>query len=185
MGLTSTVRVKKMTFTGARIDAMNIRAVVIAVSLSLALAGCGGGDDPRPKSSASPTKTATVKAEPQTVEAAKAFATETSARIAAQDFGGAWDQWDKASKTRVNRDDYVKYGETCDIGGVPVTVDDIRLESETKATVRLEAMGFKQARTLLYEDGAWRLKVTDDTLQKFDKGADGAIAQAKTEGFCG
>lgn len=163
---------------------MKIRAILVALSLPLALVGCGGESDSSAKSPSLVTTAPTVKAEPQTLEAAKTLATEASDRIAAQDFAGAWEQWDKASKAKISRDDYVKYGETCDLGGVPVTVDDIRLESDTKATVRLEALGFKQVRTVVYEDGKWRLKTTDETLKKFDEGVDGAIASAKADGTC-
>lgn len=79
----------------------------------------------------------------------------------------------------------MKYAETCNLGGAPLKIDDIRMEGDSKAVVRYEFGGFKQARTLVYEDGHWRAKVTNETLGFFKDGtAKGAIRAAKADGGC-
>ena len=160
------------------------------MSLVAILSVCVSNQEPETKPTAGTTKKAPTPSvtptEDPTLEEAKGFAIESGKRFGARDFGGSWDQWDKASKAVVPRDDYVAYAEACDLGGVPLKVADVRLDSNTSATVRYEVMGYVQARTLLYEDGHWRAKTTTATLKLFADGTvDGAVAAAKASGGCG
>jgi hypothetical protein len=155
--------------------------VVTAITL---LSACSSG----PKADSDPDSPAVTTArptEPQTLEGARKVAKEAAGRIGAQDFGGSWDQWSRAGQAAIPREEYVKYAETCNLGGAPLNIDDIRMEGDSKAVVRFEFAGFKQARTLIYEDGQWRAKVANETLGYFKGGsAESAIAAAKADGGC-
>jgi len=159
-----------------------MKRLIVTVSAIAFLSACSSGTSNDPDSPAEPSPTPT---EPQTLEGAREVAKEAADRIGAQDFAGSWDQWNKAGQAAVPRDEYVKYAEACKLGGVPLKIDDIRMEGDSKAVVRYEFAGFKQARTLIYEDGHWRAKVTNETLGYFKGGkAKGAIAAAKADGGC-
>lgn len=154
--------------------------IAIAV-LSACSSGTDSSDDPE-----SPAEPSSTPTEPQTLIGARAFAKEAADRFGAQDYAGSWDQWNKVGKAAIPRDEYVKYAEACDLGGVPLKIDDIRMEGDSTAVVRYEFASFKQARTFIYEDGRWRTKVTNETLNLFKKNgkAKGAIAAAKADGSC-
>ncbi|MGH8894474.1 MAG: hypothetical protein ACRDWY_14400 [Actinomycetes bacterium] len=160
------------------------RRIVIVFAIAV-LSACSSSTDSSdaPESPAGPSPTPT---EPQTLKGVRAFAKEAADRFGAQDYAGSWDQWNKAGKAAIPRAEYVKYAETCDLGGAPLKVDDIRMEGDSRAVVRYEFAGFKQARTFIYEDGHWRTKVTNETLNLFKNGgkAKGAIAAAKADGSC-
>jgi hypothetical protein len=161
-----------------------MRRLVITAFLFCLLASCGDGSDPdTPDAKDAPTTSASTTSAPTPSKAAaEKFAKEAAARVSAQDYAGSWELWDSASKKQVSLDAYVKYGEACDIGGVPVSVDSVRMEGDNKATIRFEAAGFTQARTLIFENGAWSLKTTQDTLDLFSGGD--PVANAKAAGGC-
>jgi hypothetical protein len=156
-----------------------MRRTVVTVFLLCLLASCGSGSDPaapEPEGVTASSDSAPSKA------SAEAFATEAAERVSAQDYAGSWALWDSASKKQVPQGAYVNYGETCDIGGVPVSVDSVRLDGAERAVVRFEAAGYKQARTLVFEDGSWALKATQDTLDLFRTGD--PVENAKAAGGC-
>lgn len=148
----------------------------------LLLAGCGGGSEDGP-AAAKPEGEA-VKAEPRTKEAVEATAKEQADRYASGDFKGTWDMWTKAGKAAISRDDYAEMAETCELGGVPLEVSSVRLESDDEAVVRIGLGDITQSYSILYEDGMWRWQPNADSIKTYALGKSGAIKALKADGAC-
>lgn len=65
---------------------------------------------------------------------------------------------------------------------MPIKVVGVRMSGEDKAIVRLELLGVKESRTMLYIDGRW----LQDVSPGFKSGmtADERIAARKADGSC-
>jgi hypothetical protein len=123
-------------------------------------------------------------AEPKTLAGARAAAVEVGQRTAAQDFGDLWDMFDATGKAAIGRADYVTYATTCRLGGIPLKVQNARLDSSTSATIRYQVMGSVQPRTFVYQDGQWRTQISPQDLATFRQGLQATIAKAKSEDRC-
>lgn len=151
-------------------------------ALMLALSGCGGSDE-------GTTGEAAVKPSAQsekTVEAAEKDAQEAVDRYTSGDFAGAWEMSPKIIRDAVPQDDYVRMNETCYQTGAPVEVEGVRLTGDDTASMRLALGGFKDARTLTYEDGLWRMNPSKEFAKQIKDGltADEMIAAEKKAGTC-
>lgn len=58
------------------------------------------------------------------------------------------------------------------------------MSGDDKAIIRMEVAGFKQSRTMVYEDGAWHQQPSDDRQAHFAKSADEIIAVYTAKGEC-
>lgn len=80
----------------------------------------------------------------------------------------------------------MRMNETCYVTGADVTVEGVRLSGDDQAVIRLALGGMKDSRTMLYEDGLWRLEPTAEFAKQIDQGmsADEAIEDLKAKGKC-
>lgn len=99
-------------------------------------------------------------------------AEEQADAFAAQDFGAAYDMWVDDAKALISRDDYIAWAKGCDLGGVPLEVGDVRLESDTEAVVRIGFGDFQTAYTMRLENGDWSWVPNDESLDKYRQGVD-------------
>lgn len=129
--------------------------------------------------------TASTAAAPKTVEAARAVATEEAAAASSGDWAGAWGLWSAAGKKAISRADYVRLHTECKtITGVPLTVDNVRLEGDTAAVVRISWMGFAFSYTEVYESGQWRWQSNPDDTADYALGVKALIVKKKAAGSC-
>lgn len=120
-----------------------------------------------------------------TEAAVKKLAQEENSRFSAKDYAGAWDLYSKAGKAALSQDDYVRYNEACDTGGMPIEVKDVRMESDIKATVRIGIGDIEVANKVLYEEDKWRWQPRPDTMKSYATGVDQMIKDSKAAGSCG
>jgi len=170
--------------------------VSTAALAALFLAGCGGGTEGAPQASAPTSGTAAAAtttttevpaptAQPQTLDAAKAAAQTFADAYSAGDIAGSWETWTAEAKTVFNRNDYVRFINSCNpITGLTFTIKTARLENPTTAVVSLERGGFAQAYTIRYEDDAWRFQPSEESMATYRLGVDAAIAKRKAELGC-
>lgn len=135
----------------------------MTAALLLLTTACGGGDDSSGAGGAGNKEAA--------LEAAEAQADH----YAAQDFAGAWDMWTDEAKGAISRDDYVTYGETCDLGGMPLEAEFVRFESDTEGVVRIGLGEFQTTYSVIYEDGEWRWQPTAEALKDYERGLDALL----------
>ena len=118
--------------------------LTVATTAAL-LAGCGG--DP-------------AKDEGAVKEAAQ----EEADRYASGDIAGSWDLWASDAQAEIPKDLYVAYIEECYTTGLPLEVQDVRIDETGKATVRVGVGDLAQSYEMVYEDDEWRWVPTDDTM---------------------
>lgn len=117
-------------------------------------------------------------------DAVKDAAQEQADRYSSGDFAGAWDMWVDRAKDVMSQDEYVTYSEACSNGGLPLDVDMARIEEDGTATVRIGLGDFKSSYKMEFEDHEWSWVPNDDSLARYELGAEGAIADAKADGSC-
>ena len=137
-------------------------------------------------SAPSASATASSAGEPRTLDAAAASAQENADRFSSGDYAGSWELLAPSFQKLISHDDYVEVAIACSGGadgsGMPIKVVGVRMSGEDKAIVRLELLGVKESRTMLYIDGRW----LQDVSPGFKSGmtADERIAARKADGSC-
>ena len=111
----------------------------------------------------------TPQGQPKTLEAATAAAQEKTDRFASGDFAGEWMMFPEWFRNSVSQADYVTYSKACSKNGIPITVTGVRMEDTDTAIVRLDVMGFKDSRTMVYEDGQWVQEPADKIVKNIGK----------------
>lgn len=146
-----------------------MKQTALGLALLVALTSCGGNDS--------------LAGNQKAVEKA---AQEQADYFSSGDYGGAWDMWTDKAKTTMSRSDYIKFGEACDLGGVPLDTEFVRFENKakTEAVIKVGVGDFKSAYTMSLEDGDWSWVPSDEAQAQYKLGLDGAIAVAKEDGSC-
>ena len=154
---------------------MSVRvALVAALSVPL-LVACGGsgGDGEAPSSSS-------AQFGEKDLETATAAMQEYSDRYTSGDYAGAYELASKSTRDAYSVEEFTKIQQACYKGeGMPVDVEGVRLSGD-QATVRLVVGGFKQSRTMVYEDGSWRAKPAPETDLTLP--VDEAVAECEKDG---
>lgn len=134
----------------------------------------------------SASSTASSSGDPRTLDAAVASAQENADRFSSGDYAGSWELLAPSFQKLISQDDYVKVAIACSGGadgsGMPIQVTGVRMSGEDKAIVRLELLGVKESRTMLYVNGRW----LQDVSPGFKSGMTAAerIAARKADGSC-
>lgn len=153
--------------------------------IAVAVTGCSPQRTADAPATTASTTSASVAAQPKTLEAATTAAREKSDRFASGDFSGEWLLFSKQVRDAISQSDYVTYAKACSKNGLPVGVTGVRMEGTGKAIVRLEVLGFQDARTMVYEDGQWVQEPTDKMANDLGKPVQQWIADTKAQGSCG
>ena len=149
-------------------------ALIVALSLPL-LAACGGSDGGGSSAPSSP-----VEFGEKDLETATAAMQEYTDRYISDDFAGAYELASKSTREAYSVEEFTKIQDACYKGeGMPVDVEGVRLSGD-QATVRLVVGGFKQSRTMVYEDGSWRAKPAPETDLTLP--VDEAVAECEKDG---
>ena len=137
---------------------MSVRvALVAALSVPL-LVACGGsgGDGSSPSSSS-------AQFGEKDLETATAAMQEYSDRYTSGDYAGAYELAAQSTRDAWTVEEFTKIQEGCYTGeGMPLDVEGVRINGD-EATVRLVLGEFKQSRTMVYEDGSWKAKPSNDS----------------------
>ncbi|YAL83225.1 hypothetical protein ACMYYO_00010 [Dermacoccaceae bacterium W4C1] len=167
----------------------------LSLAVSLSIAACGSSDETSSSSAETATpatststsapvvSTSTAEVPKTLVEATKA-AQEVSDRFSSGDFAGSWMLMSKDLRSKISKADYVTLSETCSNAGLPIKATGVRMEGDSTAIVRLEVAGYKQARTMVYEDGAWYQQATKEFAAELGKPVNDVIASLKKSGQC-
>ncbi len=137
-------------------------------------------------SASSTASSASSSGDPRTLDAAVASAQENADRFSSGDYAGSWELLTPSFQKLISQDDYVKVATACSGGadgsGMPIQVTGVRMSGEDKAIVRLELLGVKESRTMLYVNGRW----LQDVSPGFKSGMTAAerIAARKADGSC-
>ncbi len=172
-------------------------ACVPVAGLALVLlSSCGGSDGgqraaqqpaaPSAVSTSPPTTAATTATgQPRTEAAARAAATGAFTAYAAGDYESSWDYFAKADRV-ISRTDYARVLRECRPSGsglVP-TISAVRPEGASYV-VTVTLAGVAASRTMVYEDGQWRMRATAETKAAWSKGADSWLTSLRSQGSCG
>lgn len=162
-----------------RLTACTVPVVAVVV---LGLSGCIGGEE----GGAGEAAVTPSERSEKSVEAAEKDAQESIDRYTSGDFAGAWEMSPRVIRDALPQDEYVRMNETCYQTGAPIEVEGVRLTGDGTASMRLSLGGFKDARTLTYEDGLWRINPSKEFAKQIEDGlsADDMIAAEKEAGTC-
>ncbi len=105
-------------------------------------------------------------------------------RYAAGDAGGAWDLLDGASKSKVNRADYIAVHDAFPLRAPAYSLKNARLETPTQAVITVGFLGMAQAYKVNYETRQWRWQMAPSDITGYAKGATAKIAEMKKLGVC-
>jgi hypothetical protein len=85
---------------------------------------------------------------------------DVAARFLSRDYGGYWDLWISDDKAVIEREAFKVYGERCDIGGVRLEVEAVRVKPDGSGVVRYSVEDHPTGETFfLVEDGQWLIDV--------------------------
>lgn len=141
---------------------------------------------PSATSASATASSASSSGDPRTLDAAVASAQENADRFSSGDYAGSWELLAPSFQKLISQDDYVKVATACSGGadgsGMPIQVTGVRMSGEDKGIVRLELLGVKESRTMLYVNGRW----LQDVSPGFKPGMTAAerIAARKADGSC-
>lgn len=126
-------------------------------------------------------------AEPKTEEAVQAKMQTLFDLRSTENYELAYNMYASDVKKIISKADYVKYFKACNVRevGTKYTISNIKINDD-KATFEVQSGIYSTTaiRTSIYEDGAWRLKMTSVALNPFKSGVDIAIAHEKSNGNC-
>lgn len=135
-----------------------MRTALIALAALVALTACGGDGDGD---------------EGDVIDAAQ----DQVDYFASQDYAGAYDMWVDDAKELISRDDYVRFAEACDLGGMPLDVEFVRFESDDEAVVKVGVGKFMYSYAMRHEGKEWRWVPDVKAQAAYRLGVDAAIAQ--------
>ena len=170
--------------------------IVLALTL-IPLAACSSSTQTpstpvslTPSSSTSATSSTASSTSPaaddRNLESATKVGQEFVDRFTSGDFGGAWDLMSADGQAIVSREDSIKLDAECQGeggSGMPIKVVGVRMDGEDKALVRLELMGVKSSRTMVYEDG-WRMTPSPAYAAQKGKPWKDILAERVANGEC-
>lgn len=149
-----------------------LHAVILMGMVAVLAAACGPATNTPPAGEA------------KTETAARAAAQVVADRFASGDWAGAWDMFGTASQKVITRAGYVKIHTDCHFAvGVPFTIKALRAEGDGYV-VQYDRAGAILSYPLLFEQGHWRLQLTESDLALYAQGPDKVIAARKAEGSC-
>jgi hypothetical protein len=120
-----------------------------------------------------------------TLAAATRAAQENIDHFTDGDFGAVWERMEQDVRDGISKADFVSFYETCKKPGAPVDVNSLRLEPDGKAVVSMMSHGVQRIRYLVYEDGAWNMKATEDFAAHLGEPLQQLISEEISEGHCG
>ncbi len=150
--------------------------LLVTVAGGTALVGCTRvvtSNSPAPSSATVQSVTQT-KSAPKTLGAATAAEQENADRYSSGDYAGQWLLYSRQLREAISQSDYVAYAKRCmkeaaRPEGLTLTVEGVRMEGDDTAIVRVSLLGVKLTRTMVYEDGQWLQKPTDELTKNFGK----------------
>ena len=120
-----------------------------------------------------------------TLGAATVAAQENIDRFTAGDFAGVWELMAHNVRDGISRDDFVEFYETCKKRGASISVTGVRLEGDDQAIVHMLVDGVERFRIMVYEDGQWLMKPTDDFADRLGQPLTQIVAEERAIGRCG
>lgn len=100
------------------------------------------------------------------------------------DFADVWDRMAQDVRHGITRADFVEFYETCKKPGPRLSVSGLRMEPDGQAIVRVANHGAGGSRFMVYEDGVWNMRATDDFAAHLGQPVHQIISEEKAAGLC-
>jgi serine/threonine protein kinase, bacterial len=123
--------------------------------------------------------------QPHTLEAATLALQESSDRMFAGEFAEVWELYFAKLRERITQADFVTYMKACKEHDLPIKATGVRMDGPDTALVRESILDVGVIKTMVYEDGRWKLETTDESwLEDLGLPVDQLIAKEKAAGKC-
>lgn len=157
-----------------------------AMAVAVACAACGtsyGTAGPAaPQLAAYPAET--QGGAPVTLGAATVAAQSILDSFTAGDFGTVWERMTEDVRHGISQDDFVTFYQTCKKTGARLNVSGVQMEADGRAVVRMAGHGVDGVRFMVYEQGVWNMRATDDFAAHLGQSAQQIIEEEKAAGLC-
>lgn len=167
---------------------MGVRAGLLTASIAVAACAACGVSQGAVASSVLRTPAAYPVAAPGgadvTLGAATVAAQATLDRFGDGDFAGVWDHMARDVRDGISKADFVTFYQTCKKPGPRVAVTGVRLQPDGQAVVAMTSHGVERYRYLVYEDGAWAMRATDDFAAHLGQPVSRIIDEERAAGLC-
>lgn len=121
---------------------------------------------------------------PVTLGAATVAAQAIVDSFTAGDFADVWQHMAQDVRHGITQSDFVTFYKTCKKPGSRVSVSGVRLEPDGQAIVSMANHGAGGARFMVYEDGSWNMRATDDFASHLGQPVQRIISEEKAAGIC-
>ena len=165
--------------------------VLAAVVLAAACSACGNADGATNTNAgqAGSLTAKTVAAAPdvpETLSAATAAAQANVDLFSSGDFAGVWERMSRQVRDGITQADFVTFYETCKTTGPRIRVAGMLLDAANgQAIVRAKVGSVERSRTMLFEDGTWVMKPTQEFAAHLGEPVQKIIAEETAVGLCG
>jgi hypothetical protein len=162
-----------------------------AVVLAAACAACGNADGAtnanagQGGSLAASTVASAAPDVPETLSAATAAAQANVDLFSSGDFAGVWERMSQQVRDGITQEDFVTFYETCKTTGPRIRVAGMLLDAANgQAIVRAKVGSVERSRTMLFEDGKWVMKPTQEFAAHLGEPVQKIIAEETAVGLC-
>jgi hypothetical protein len=165
-------------------------AVLAAVLLAATCSACGSADGATianggQAGAVAATTIAPAPDVPETLAAATAAAQANVDLFSAGDFAGVWSRMSQQVRDGITQQDFVTFYETCKTTGPRIRVVGMRLDAASgQATVRAKVGSVERSRTMLFENGQWVMKPTQEFAAHLGEPVQKIIAEETAVGLC-
>ncbi|MHA3024257.1 hypothetical protein ACXPWS_28785 [Mycobacterium sp. BMJ-28] len=157
-------------------------ALLVAAACSACGTSYGTAQSAEPSLAAYPAET--QGGAPVTLGAATVAAQGIVDQFTAGDYSTVWERMTEDVRGGISRADFVAFYQTCKKPGPRLSVSGVRLEPDGQAIVRMTNNTVEGFRFMIYEDGIWNMRATDDFASHLGQPLHQIVGEEKAAGLC-